>query len=237
MGKEAIRERVWDRLEDQGVARFPYPPHGRIPNFDGADRAADRLAGTREWTDAAALKANPDAPQLPVRRAALQAGMSVSMAVPRLREAACFYRLDPTEITDLDHAATIGGAGECGKQVEPTGLKPIDLVVVGSVAVDERGGRIGKGEGYSDLEFALLAEVGRLDPATTAVVTTVHELQVLDDPVPVAPYDVPLDLVVTPSRVIRTETALDRPTGIDWTALSPERIETIPVLEQVRERR
>jgi len=43
MDKQALRERVWDDLEASGVARFPFPPHGRIPNFDGADEAAERL--------------------------------------------------------------------------------------------------------------------------------------------------------------------------------------------------
>lgn len=26
MAKQAVRERVWDDLEDSGVARFPFPP-------------------------------------------------------------------------------------------------------------------------------------------------------------------------------------------------------------------
>jgi 5-formyltetrahydrofolate cyclo-ligase len=34
---------VWDALEAEGAARFPFPAHGRIPNFDGASDAAARL--------------------------------------------------------------------------------------------------------------------------------------------------------------------------------------------------
>ncbi|MFP4632530.1 MAG: 5-formyltetrahydrofolate cyclo-ligase, partial [Halobacteriales archaeon] len=70
--KQAVREDVWDALEREGVARFPFPPHGRIPNFAGADAAAERLAETDEWRSADVLKANPDSPQLPVRRRALR---------------------------------------------------------------------------------------------------------------------------------------------------------------------
>ena len=33
--KSAARQWVWDRLGAEGVARFPFPPHGRIPNFAG----------------------------------------------------------------------------------------------------------------------------------------------------------------------------------------------------------
>jgi len=38
--KSAARQWVWDRLSAEGVARFPFPPHGRIPNFAGAEVAA-----------------------------------------------------------------------------------------------------------------------------------------------------------------------------------------------------
>ena len=41
--KSAARQWVWDRLAAEGVARFPFPPHGRIPNFAGAGLAAARL--------------------------------------------------------------------------------------------------------------------------------------------------------------------------------------------------
>ncbi len=43
-------------------------------------------------------------------------------------------------------------------------LPSIDLIVCGSVAVYETGVRIGKGAGYSDIELAMLAEMGRLRP-------------------------------------------------------------------------
>ena len=43
--KQAVRERVWRRLEEAGAARFP-GAWGRIPNFTGAEAAADRLASS-----------------------------------------------------------------------------------------------------------------------------------------------------------------------------------------------
>jgi len=233
MDKQALRERVWDELEESGEARFPYPPHGRIPNFAGADAAADRLAETDAWRAADAIKSNPDAPQLPVRRAALRAGKTVYMAVPRLRDEKCFLRLDPAEIDDIDHATTISGSAEVGMQVAPEEMPQIDLIVAGSVAVTDEGARVGKGEGYSDLEYGVLQAFELVDEST-AVATTVHERQVVDEAVPVDDHDVPLDLVVTPERTIRTETPHDRPDGLDWTALSEERIEEIPVLGALR---
>lgn len=229
MEKSAIREQVWDEMADAGVARFPFPPHGRIPNFAGADTAADRLTELAVWDAAGTLKANPDAPQLPVRRRALRAGRVVYMAVPRLSDRACFMELDPANIDDIDSAATVSAMADYGRQVGPDGVNEIDLIVVGSVAVTPDGARVGKGEGYSDLEFAILREAWLVD-GTTPVVTTVHDIQVVESEIPVSAHDVPIDVIVTPSRVVRTQTPFARPAGIDWSAVSPTRRQEIPIL-------
>lgn len=228
MDKQALRERIWDELDESGEARFPFPPHGRIPNFAGAGTAADRLSGTEAWREADGIKANPDAPQRPVRRAALEAGKTVYVAVPRLSDEQCFHRLDPDRIEDYDHATTIGGAAEAGTQVGPEGMEPVDLVVSGSVAVDEHGTRVGKGEGYSDLEFAVLRELGLVDDGTTTA-TTVHRIQVVDETPDQASHDVPMDLIATPERLCRTDAGA-KPAGVDWSRLDDERLAEIPVL-------
>lgn len=41
-------------------------------------------------------------------------------------------------------------------------------------------------------------------------------------------------MIVTPERTLRTETTYDRPTGVDWSRLTEERIAEIPVLERLR---
>lgn len=52
----------------------------------------------------------------------------------------------------------------------------------------------------------------------TLVVTTVHDCQVLEagaiDPGKMLEHDVPVDVIVTPTRVIRTNTTIKRPPGI-----------------------
>ncbi|WP_227353743.1 5-formyltetrahydrofolate cyclo-ligase [Haladaptatus salinisoli] len=233
MDKDDLRERIWTRLEDEGVARFPFPPHGRIPNFAGASESAERLADLPEWSDADAVKANPDAPQLPVRRRALREGKVVYMARPRLGDEKPFAKLDPAEIADTDAAATVSKMDEHADPVGPDEVPRVDLVVSGSVAVTEDGARVGKGEGYSDLEYAVLRELGGVDDSTT-VVTTVHELQVVDDDVRVEAHDVPMDIVVTPERVVRTDTEFARPSGIRWDDLPDEKVAEIPVLRRLR---
>jgi len=259
MDKQAVREAVWDAFEAGDQARFPFPPHDRIPNFAGADAACERLTETPEWRDAATLKCNPDAPQLPVRRAALRAGKTVYVAQPRLRDPDPFLRLDPTEIPadEVDDATTVSGVSEHGVPTAPEDVSRVDLVVAGSVGVTTDGARIGKGEGYSDLEWGVLRELGAVDSEAqrasgsrvkpddseaTAVATTVHELSVLDGPEsPIADsaalpapdaHDVPLDLVVTPERTIYTDTPYPRPEGIDWDALDADKLDAIPVLAE-----
>ncbi|WP_336329904.1 5-formyltetrahydrofolate cyclo-ligase [Haloarcula sp. CGMCC 1.2071] len=240
MDKQTIRETVWDALEEQGIARFPFPPHDRIPNFEGASEAAQRLTETAVWDAAETVKANPDSPQLPVRRAALRAGKTVYMAVPRLRDERCFYELDPDELDDIEAAPAVSNVADHARQVGPEAVGSVDLVVSGSVAVTEDGARIGKGEGYSDLEYAVLRELGLVDE-TTPVVTTVHELQIVGGPegvvdtaVPVDDHDVPMDWIVTPERTVETATTHTTPAGVDWDALTPARIDEIPVLSTRR---
>ncbi|MEZ3145037.1 5-formyltetrahydrofolate cyclo-ligase [Halobaculum sp. MBLA0143] len=233
--KDTLRERVWDHLEDAGEARFPFPPHGRIPNFAGADAAADRLQETTAWETAETVKANPDAPQLPVRRAALRAGKTVYAAVPRLREPEPFLELDPAAIPpdEIDDATTVSGISEYGDPVAPEAVSHVDLIVSGSVLVTPDGGRIGKGEGYSDLEFAVLSAFDAVDDETT-VATTIHESQVRTAPAASFDrHDVPVDVVCTPERTLTPgddDREFCRPTGIDWDALEDERLEEIPVL-------
>ncbi len=233
--KQALRERMWSLLERRRVAAFPLPLADRIPNFTGAARAAARLAEAPEWKRARRIKCNPDAPQRPVRLRALQEGKEVLVAVPRLRARRCFLRLDPRTLRGrLAEAATIGGAARLGKPIEPDDLGCLDLIVAGSVAVNRQGARLGKGGGYSDLEYALARQVGAAD-ARTPVVTTVHDLQVVNGRVPMTAHDVPLDIIVTPTRVIRPRRAGARPVGIRWDELSAEQLDAMPAVASLRE--
>ncbi len=228
--KQELREQVWSELERVGADRFP-GARGRIPNFKGAEAAADLLAATGAWQAARTIKTNPDSPQRPVRQSALRDGKRVYMAVPRLRKRKCFLELNPDHLADeqLHRASTIKGSSELGRPVEPGVMPSLDLVVAGSVAVDHAGGRIGKGGGYSDLEFALAWEAGLLAEGTP-IVTTVHEIQVLAGPLPQEEHDLRLSMIVTPSEVIRCPGAGRGSAGILWELLSDEKIEAIPAL-------
>jgi 5-formyltetrahydrofolate cyclo-ligase len=234
--KAALREQAWEALRAAKAARFPGAA-GRIPNFTGAEAAAERLRELPEWKNAATVKANPDSPQLRVRQRALEDGKTLYMAVPRLAEPEPFFALDPDHLAEPPRkAASISGATRSARRVTLDELTPVDLVVMGSVAVGEDGARLGKGGGFADLEFALATAAGLIGPGTV-IVTTVHEVQVRPaGQIPVSSHDVPVDLIVTPERVIDCRARpMARPTaGIEWDDLTEEKIAAIPLLSALR---
>jgi 5-formyltetrahydrofolate cyclo-ligase len=234
--KAALREEVWSAMRAAKVARFPGAA-GRIPNFTGAEAAAERLRGTPPWQAARTLKANPDSAQLPVRQRALEDGKTVYMAVPRLAGPEPFFALDPDHLSEPPRkAASINGAVRSARRVTLAELAPVDLVVMGSVAAGEDGARLGKGGGFADLEYALAAAAGLIGPGTVCV-TTVHELQVRPaGTIPLTGHDVPVDFIVTPDRVIdcRHRGRPGPAPSIRWEDLTEEKIAAIPLLAAQR---
>jgi 5-formyltetrahydrofolate cyclo-ligase len=231
--KDEIREEIWKAMDREGVSRFP-GAEGRIPNFAGAKLAAERLASHKLWKRASVIKANPDSPQTHARRAALEEGKTLIMAVPRLRHAHPFRLLDPKRLSKqaTREAATIKGALRHGRVVAVDELPKIDFVLCGSVAVNLSGARVGKGGGFSDLEYGILIDAGRIHERTT-VATTVHPIQIVREHLQMTDHDLPVDLVATARAAIEVERDYERPRGILWDHLQPPQIREIPILERM----
>jgi 5-formyltetrahydrofolate cyclo-ligase len=230
--KDQVRRAVWKAMDREGVSRFP-GAEGRIPNFAGAKLAAQRLAVHRTWKRARVIKANPDSPQTHSRRQALEEGKTLVMAVPRLRDKHPFRLLDPRKLNakQVREAATIKGALRHGRVVADDELPEIDLVLCGSVAVNLKGARIGKGGGFSDIEYGLLIDAGKIDDHTV-IATTLHPIQILRENLPMTDHDLPVDLIATPRAVVEVERDYQRPRGIMWNHLQPPQIHEIPILER-----
>jgi 5-formyltetrahydrofolate cyclo-ligase len=229
--KAAARKAVWDALIETKAARFPFPVHGRIPNFEGARQAAERLLAHPIFRGARVIKVNPDSPQRWVRKLALERNITVIAPTPRLKGA--FRKLDPEKIPRerYDEAATLKRGGQWGEDLALEALPRVDLVVMGSVAVTRDGRRLGKGHGYADIEYAILRELGN---PPVPVVTTVHPLQVLDG-FPTEEHDLPVWLIATPDDVIEVNHPPAAPEGIDWDLLPEEALKEMPVLRELRE--
>ena len=152
------------------------------------------------------------------------------MAVPRLRGDKPFIELEPNKLKCSPYAASsIKGAAQYGRPVTLEQVRSIDLIICGSVAVNRQGARVGKGGGYSDLEFALLTEEQKIGPRTP-ILTSVHPLQVIDEDIPMIEHDIPLSGIGTPEEIIEVRSVFKRPKGIYWKMLPGEKINAIPML-------
>ena len=237
--KDALRQNVWDALAASGEARDADGPYHRIPDFAGAEAAAAHLRRLPAWREAAVVKCNPDPPQAFVRRNALEDGKRLYVPVPCLTYDFPFLLLDPAALAAAGLAPSdvmyAEGAMAHGTRVEFSEMEPMDVCVVGSVAVTRAGGRTGKGGGFADLELGLFRHYGTCNPGVTPVVSTVHALQVVaDGDVVMEEHDTPLDLIVTPDGVTPTQTKYAQPGKLDWGKLQPDQYESIPFLKTLR---
>ena len=233
--KQALRAEVYEAIRVAKVGRFP-GILGRIPNFKGAEAAAERLAGLEVWRSARVLKINPDSPQRALRARALREGKTLVMPAPKLAAELPFLLLEPDRIPPekIWEASSIKGSAGLGRYVGAAEVPALDLIVTGCVAAGRDGARLGKGGGYSDLEYALLRELG-LVSADTPIATTVHGVQLQEvGAVPMAGHDISLDLVVTPDEVVWTGRTWPRPEGVAWELLSDEKVASMPVLRRLR---
>ncbi len=192
--KQEVREYVWKTLSKAGVALFPN--FGKIPNFKGALQSAKVLTNLEEWKQAKTIFCSPDKAQEWVRYFAIKEGKNVIMATPRLSKGFVLleaWKVKPEEVRFLRKAITKG------KTLGWQAFKP-ELLILGSVAVDLKGNRIGKGGGYGDREIKFFRErFGKI-----IIATNVHELQIFDDlSYLMQEHDEKVDIVVTNERVIK----------------------------------
>ncbi len=125
---------------------------------------------------------------------------------------------------------TMAGAAELGGSVSLDELPSIDLIVVGTVAIALAGSRVGKGEGYAELEYATLRPLGRID-AEVPIASTVHDVQVVEA-IPMEPFDLSIDIDAhpRPRHARRPPQAHRHP--LDH--LAPERLEAMPILKELK---
>ncbi|MBO8172837.1 MAG: 5-formyltetrahydrofolate cyclo-ligase [Bacillaceae bacterium] len=228
--KNEIRHKIWTRLQQEKNGRFPFPLTNRIPNFKGAERAAQHITTLPAYQNARVVKVNPDAPQLPLRTQVLKDGKVLLIPTPRLK--AGFIRINPEDVPPGEErkAASLKHMKQYGREMPLSEIPQIDLIVVGSVAVHQDGRRIGKGEGYADREYAILRELGN---PPVPVVTSVHSTQVVSDDIPRDRFDLTVDWIATEKDLIETHSPYTKPDGIIWDLVTEEEKEEMPVLQDL----
>lgn len=240
--KRSIRLDTWQKIKDQKLSPLRrFSVFNKIPNYVGADKAAELLAETEEFKKATNVKVNIDLAQEPVKLEVVKAHKTLFVP-PAQKSPNVYAKIKNCNPDELDLAAQkkiikLQGEEDTFEEIDINGIQKLDMVVVGSCAVSRQGHRIGKGNGYVDLDVGILTYLGVITK-DTLIVTTVHGVQVYET-LPenlFQSYDLPLDLIVTPTEVIRVSKRLPRPAGIEWKLLSSRRLEIVPVLKCIKER-
>jgi 5-formyltetrahydrofolate cyclo-ligase len=180
-----------------------------IPGFRGSDDAATRLLAEPAFLRANAVLISLDASLDAFRRRALGAG-KVLVAAP-LAPGGPYRVVEPAAIplAHQERAADRDGFPRFARATPIDELPALDLVVLGAIAVDVAGGRLGDG-GAQDLAYAALREAGKLS-VKTPIATLVHPRQLVERPIPMSEGDVPVDFIFTPDSKVVTRTAHPRP--------------------------
>ncbi|MGX1195305.1 5-formyltetrahydrofolate cyclo-ligase [Metabacillus sp. SLBN-84] len=228
--KDEIRQNKWQRLEDEKLGGFPFPLKNRIPNFKGAAAAAELVSQMDIYKQAEVVKINPDAPQLPLRARVIKDGKTLLVPTPRLKAGFIMLKREWVPSGEERKAVSLKNIRQYGKEISLSELPKVDLFVAGSVAVHKDGRRIGKGEGYSDREYAIMRELGNPD---IPVISTIHSIQVTDEDFKVDTYDLPVDYIVTEQGIIETDTPYQKPDGIQWDLVTEDEKKEMPVLMEV----
>ncbi|KAI6656627.1 Methenyltetrahydrofolate synthase domain-containing protein isoform X2 [Oopsacas minuta] len=234
--KASIRHKIWKHLEDSNIALHPRPVFSHIPNYRGATEACDNITKLDAYKYATSIKVNPDKSQEELRFLALRDRKQLYVPTPRLKNGLLNYIQLPEPSTKaIRRCASYNGISEFGREIDLDDEIRIDLVVTGCVAVSREGWRIGKGEGYADLEVAMMLLLRIMTPEIL-IITSVHDSQVVEIPESIMqPHDIPVDIIVTPTQVINCPRR-PRPPGIIWNLLTTEMLSEIPILNVLRER-
>jgi len=185
--KEELRKYVWNTLREKKVCLFPCYKH--IPNFLGVEETIRKILELDEYKKAKRIFVSPDTPQRYLLRYAIK-DKEVYMATPRLRNGFCKVEKYYSSLRDIIRSSKIVGYD----------IPKIDFALIGSVAVDLKGNRIGKGGGFGDREIKILRDKN----PDIIIATNVHELQVFDDfSYLMEEHDQKVDIIVTGKNLLK----------------------------------
>ena len=201
-------------------------PNGAAPVQSEWGRLAQRVRGLEAYRGARRVFVAPSPLLAQVRMNVLVDGKELLMPAPGLKDG--FYLCRPYVIpfADLFYATTWHGLPRYGQLLDNKALrgKKVDLLLADAVAFDRQGTRLGDGNGFFDLACAVFAELGILDRERAAIVALGADEQLVSEVLPVDPWDVGLDEVITPAGGLAfPEGNRARPT-ILWSHLAPERV-------------
>ena len=214
--KSTWRYEVWNYMEKNNIASSPRPVTRRIPNFKEAESSCESLAELPQFKNAKTVVIGPDRPQQRIRYLALKEKKTLLVPTSRLASG-LFNKIVPPESATDDQLALCATSEGVRTFSTPIGLEDevsVDLVIMGCSVVSRTGRRLGKGEGFADLEWAMMMATGAVT-ADTTVITNVHDCQIKEE-IPddlFQEYDLTVDVIVTPTQTLIVEKPFPKPKG------------------------
>ncbi len=232
-----IRQQIWEKLRPVAKpdSRFHLNFAEVIPDFEGSERAIDRVVAQPAYRDARYAFVTPDNGLADLRRRMLDDGKTLVVSTYGIYRG--FVLLDPAGI-DPGHrlfASWLDGLEYFGRPIslaEIASRGRFDFMATGASAVSLNGVRFGKGHGFFDLEWGMFTDVGVADEATP-VTAVVHDVQVVEELLDASETDILVDAIATPTRHLTIERA-KRPRGIRWDLLDPAQLAATPPLQELK---
>ncbi|AJY45479.1 5-formyltetrahydrofolate cyclo-ligase [Martelella endophytica] len=237
MQQPVNRQRIWEKMKEVAVpdTRLHLDFSEFIPDFKGSAQATARIIGERSIWHSGLAFVTPDNSTTEFRQCMIEAGIPFVMASYNMRRG--FLYLAPGSVPKgaERYASWLDGMEHFAKPItlaELADLGKFDVLVTGASAVSTDGLRFGKGHFFLDLEWAMFTDMGLMQE-TTPVAAIVHDYQVVEDRLSVGETEFAIDLIATPTRMIRVDRSAKRPRGVRWDRITPREIEEIPSLREL----
>ncbi|MCB2182818.1 MAG: hypothetical protein KQH63_12365 [Desulfobulbaceae bacterium] len=196
-----------------------------------ANKRAELLRGQADYKHARQIFVSPAPALQQVRVNCLLDGKDLVMPSAGLKEGFFLFKPYSIPFQDLPFAVTMKGAPRFAKKLRQADVEElqVDLLATDAVAVDSLGSRLGDGLGFFDLSYAVLKTLGALtEEAKTAICVGID--QRISATLPVTPWDVPADMIVTEKEVQRISKACGHRGEIFWEQLSGKKIKKMTPL-------
>lgn len=235
--KFKLRQQVWNELRKvaRPDSRFHWNFEEFVPDFEGSDLCVASIREMDDYQQSHTVFVAPDNSLTLLRQRILEDNKQLISATYGIARG--FTVIEPGAVPPGSEplAATLDGMEYFGRTLslaDIQALSEIELLVTGVSLVTEGGIRWGKGHGYFDLEWAMFRELGVVDN-NTPVTAVGHDCQVVATELESSMFDTPVDIIVTPTRLIKVAQHPSKPAGILWDYLSPELYAHVPPLQQL----
>jgi 5-formyltetrahydrofolate cyclo-ligase len=234
---KVIRQQIWERLRPVAKpdSRFHLDFANVIPDFQGSERAVQRLLAQPLYRESRYAFVTPDNGLALLRQRLLDDGKTLVVSTYGIHRG--FVLLEPSRISP-DHtlfASWLDGLEHFGTPIsleEIASRGRFDFLATGASAVSLNGVRFGKGHGYFDLEWGMFTDIGVADERSP-VIAVVHDVQVVEENLLPSETDILVDAVATPTRYFEVERG-QRPRGVKWNLVDPVQLDSTPPLQELQ---